>query len=106
VEEQAGGFAALLRGGPTNRTGEVGAIVDSVRQGMFRLVISQIPVAEPGPVLRITLRSWIASVETAALDWLEHRGVDRAELKRLLVAQPAALGKGVVRQGPRVAGTT
>jgi hypothetical protein len=40
VEEQAGGFAALLRGGPTNRTGEVGAIVDSVRQGMFRLVIS------------------------------------------------------------------
>ncbi|GAA4572032.1 TetR/AcrR family transcriptional regulator [Planotetraspora kaengkrachanensis] len=85
VEEHAAGFAALLRGGPANRAGEIGEIVDGVRQRLFRLVMNRLHAGVPGPVLRITLRSWIASVETAGLDWLEHRDIDRPELERLLM---------------------
>ncbi|GAA0980757.1 TetR/AcrR family transcriptional regulator [Acrocarpospora macrocephala] len=91
VEEHAAGFAALLRGGPADRSGEIGEIVDGVRQRLFRLIMNQMRVTEPSPVLRITLRSWIASVETAGLDWLEHRDLDRPTLERLLGEQMVAL---------------
>ncbi|MFG1864031.1 TetR/AcrR family transcriptional regulator [Microbispora bryophytorum] len=91
VEEHAAGYAALLRGGPANRAGEIGEIVDEVRQRMLRMVVHQMGVDAPGPALRVTLRSWIASVETAGLDWLEHRDMERAELERLLVDQMVAL---------------
>ncbi len=91
AEEHAAGFAALLRGGPANRTGEVGEIVDGVRQRLCRQVQKQMGVEEPGPVLRATLRSWIASVETAGLDWLEHRDIERPTLERMLVDQMVAL---------------
>lgn len=91
VEEHAAGFAALLRGGPANRAGEIGEIVDGVRQRMLRMIMHEMGVDGPGPALRVTLRSWIASVETAGLDWLEHRDMERAELERLLVGQMVAL---------------
>ncbi|GAB3877569.1 hypothetical protein GCM10027612_00620 [Microbispora bryophytorum subsp. camponoti] len=58
---------------------------------MLRMVVHQMGVDAPGPALRVTLRSWIASVETAGLDWLEHRDMERAELERLLVDQMVAL---------------
>ncbi|GAA0405617.1 TetR family transcriptional regulator [Acrocarpospora corrugata] len=91
VEEHAAGFAALLRGGPADRAGEIGEIVDGVRQRLFMLIMNQMRISAPSPVLRITLRTWIASVETAGLDWLEHRDLDRPTLERLLVEQMVAL---------------
>ncbi|GGO60487.1 TetR/AcrR family transcriptional regulator [Nonomuraea cavernae] len=91
VEEHAAGFAALLRGGPANRAGEVGEIVDGVRQRLFRLIQRQMRVEQPSPVLRTTLRSWIASVETAGLDWLEHRDIERPTLEKMLVDHMVSL---------------
>lgn len=91
VEEHAAGFAALLRGGPANRAGEIGEIVDGVRQRLFRLIQKQMRVDRPSPVLRTTLRSWIASVETAGLDWLEHRDIERPALEKMLVDHMIAL---------------
>ncbi|NUR89478.1 MAG: TetR/AcrR family transcriptional regulator [Nonomuraea sp.] len=91
VEEHAAGFAALLRGGPANRAGEVGEIVDGVRRRLFRMIQRQMGVEEPSPVLRTTLRSWIASVETAGLDWLEHRDIERSTLEKMLVDHMIAL---------------
>jgi len=91
VEEHAAGFAALLRGGPANRAGEVGEIVDGVRRRLFLLIQRQMRIEEPSPVLRSTLRSWIASVETAGLDWLEHRDIERATLEKMLVDHMVAL---------------
>lgn len=88
VEESAAGSAALLRGGPANRAGEIGQIceiVDGVRQRTSRLITNQLRAGAPGPMLRVTLRSatlwsvtlwpaalwsWLAAVEAAGLDWL------------------------------------
>lgn len=103
VEEHAAGFAALLKGGPANRSGEIGEIVDSVRQRLFRLVMKQMRIEQPGPVLRITLRSWIASVETAGLDWLEHRDVERPALEHLLIDHMVALLRAAARHDAQVA---
>ncbi|MFC4014747.1 TetR/AcrR family transcriptional regulator [Nonomuraea purpurea] len=104
VEEHAAGFAALLRGGPANRAGEVGEIVDGVRRRLFRLIQKQMRVEEPSPVLRTTLRSWIASVETAGLDWLEHRDVERPTLEKMLVDHMVALLRVAAAYDDEVAG--
>ncbi len=91
VEEHATGFAALLKGGPANSSGEIGEVVDAVRHRLLKLIMKQMRVEEPGPVLRVTLRSWIASVETAGLDWLERRDIERPALERMLIGQMVAL---------------
>lgn len=91
VEEHADGFAALLRSGPGARAGEIGRIVDHVRSLLVNRLLEGLGVAEPRPVLRVTLRSWIASVETAGLDWLEYRDMPRPDLEKLLVSQMVAL---------------
>ncbi|MFB9718239.1 TetR/AcrR family transcriptional regulator [Planobispora longispora] len=102
VEEHAAGFAALLKGGPANRSGEIGEIVDSVRHRLFNLITRQMRVEEPGPTLRMTLRSWIASVETAGLDWLEHRDIERPVLERMLVDHMVALLGVAASHAPEV----
>jgi len=102
VEEHATGFAALLRGGPANRSGEIGEVVDSVRHRLLRLIMKQMRIEEPGPVLRVALRSWIASVETAGLDWLERRDIERPTLERMLIGQMVALLGVAAEHDPRV----
>ena len=91
VESHADGFATLLRNGPGAREGEIGRIVDDVRHVLIDRILEGLGVTDPRPVLRVTLRSWIASVETAGLDWLEHRDLPRAQLERILVRQMVAL---------------
>jgi AcrR family transcriptional regulator len=103
VEDHAAGFVALLRGGPAYRSGEVGEVLDGIRRLVMNRIIASIGVEAPGPVLRITLRSWMASVETAGLDWLEHRDLSRAELERLLVDHHVVLLDVAARHDPEVA---
>ncbi|HZE29816.1 MAG TPA: TetR/AcrR family transcriptional regulator [Actinoallomurus sp.] len=103
VEDHAAGFVALLRGGPAYRSGEVGEVLDGIRSLVMNHIIASIGVEAPGPVLRITLRSWMASVETAGLDWLEHRDLSREELERLLVDHHVVLLDVAARHDPDVA---
>jgi AcrR family transcriptional regulator len=103
VEDHAAGFVALLRGGPANRSGEVGQIIDGVRQQLLDVLLREIPIERPSPILRTTLRSWIASVETAGLDWLERCDLPRAELERLLIDQHIVLLQVAGRYDPEVA---
>ena len=103
VEDHAAGFVALLRGGPANRTGEVGEVLDGIRRLVMDRIVSAIGVKEPGPVLRITLRSWVASVETAGLDWLEHRDLTRADLESLLIDHHVVLLNVAAKRDPEVA---
>jgi AcrR family transcriptional regulator len=91
VEDHDAGYVALLRGGPASRSGEIGEIVDGIRQLLLTRILHEMGVAEPGPVLRLTMRSWLASVETAGLDWLERRDLPRDKLERLLVDQQVVL---------------
>ena len=103
VEDHAAGFVALLRGGPANRSGDVGEVLDGIRALVMNHIIAAIGVKAPGPVLRITLRSWMASVETAGLDWLEHRDLSRVALERLLVDHHVVLLDVAARHDPDVA---
>ncbi|MFD0539453.1 TetR/AcrR family transcriptional regulator [Actinomadura luteofluorescens] len=87
VESHAAGYTALLRGGLADRSGEAGEIVDGIRRLLLDRILHSLDVDVPPPILRITLRCWMATVETAGLDWLENRDVSRPDLERLLVDQ-------------------
>lgn len=92
VEDHAAGFNALLRGGPADRSGEVGEIVNGVRRLLLGRILQTIGTEDSATaVLRVTLRSWMASVETAGMEWLEHQDLPRETLERLLLEQFVAL---------------
>jgi AcrR family transcriptional regulator len=103
VEDHAAGFVTLLRGGPANRSGKVGQIIDGVRRHLLDVLLRELRVEDPSPILRMTLRSWIASVETAGLDWLERRDMPRAELEQLLIDQHIMLLRVAGQRSPDVA---
>ena len=100
VESHAAGYTALLRGGPADRSGEVGEIVDGIRQLLLDRILHSLDVETPTPILRITLRSWMAVVETAGLDWLENRDVPRPELESLLVDDLVVMFHAAGRRDP------
>lgn len=88
----ATGFMTLLRGGPGAADGEVGAVVQSVRDALYTRLLTGLGASAPRPITAVTLRAWIAGVETGVLHWLEHPELDRAELEAYLVqALPALL---------------
>jgi AcrR family transcriptional regulator len=100
VERHAAGYTALLRGGPADRSGEAGEIVDGIRQLLLDRILHSLDVDVPPPILRITLRCWMATVETAGLDWLENRDVPRPDLERLLVDQLVVIMQVAGRHDP------
>ena len=91
VETHARGYATVLRAG-IGSDPAVAEIVEEVRGAMVARLLADIAETPP-PALRIAVRGWVGFVEAASLDWLAHGGLDRAQLRELLVA---ALG-GAVR---------
>jgi len=97
----ATGFMTLLRGGPGAADGEVAAVVQSVRDALYGRLLQGLGVTAPHPLTAVTLRTWVATVETAVLHWLEHPELDRGDLERYLVrALPTLLhAAGQTRAG-------
>ncbi|RFS82132.1 TetR/AcrR family transcriptional regulator [Actinomadura spongiicola] len=100
VESHAAGYTALSRGGPADRSSEVGEIIDGIRQLLPDRILRSLDVATPRPILRVTLRAWMAAVETAGLEWLEHRDVPRPQLEGLLIDQLVAMFHAAGRHDP------
>ncbi|MFF3320702.1 TetR/AcrR family transcriptional regulator [Streptomyces sp. NPDC002889] len=71
VDEHDAGFSALLRGGSVAETSCTSTIVDEVRRAAAEQILVHIGVADPGPRLRMMVRTWIAAVEAASLIWLD-----------------------------------
>ncbi|MEU7279591.1 TetR/AcrR family transcriptional regulator [Streptomyces sp. NPDC045431] len=86
------GFSALLQGGSVAETSRTTAIVDEVRRAAAEQILLHLGVPEPGPRLRMMVRTWIAAVEAASLIWLdEGKQPPAAELRAWLVDQLVAL---------------
>ena len=102
ADAHATGFMTLLRGGPGATEGVVGSVVQSVRDTLHERILEGLGVQEPPPLLRVALRAWLAIVETAVLDWLDRRDVDRDLLKEYLVSAMPALLASAHRLDPEV----
>jgi AcrR family transcriptional regulator len=104
VETHARGYATVLRAG-IGSDPAVADIVDEVRGAMVMRLLADLPLAGAGeaPVaLRVAVRGWVGFVEAASLDWLEHRGLGRADLRDMLIAALDGAVSGAARADPRV----
>ncbi|GHF13645.1 TetR/AcrR family transcriptional regulator [Streptomyces morookaense] len=92
VDEHDAGFSALLQGGSVVGTSRTGAIVDGVRRAAAAQILKHLSVPEPGPRLRMMVRTWITAVEAASLIRLdEEKQPPRDELRDWLVDHFVAL---------------
>ncbi|WP_329023256.1 TetR/AcrR family transcriptional regulator [Streptomyces sp. NBC_00690] len=92
VDEHDAGFSALLRGGSVVETSRTNTIVDGVRRAAAEQILLHLGAEEPGPRLRMLVRTWIAAVEAASLIWLdEGKQPAPAELRDWLVDHLIAL---------------
>lgn len=89
--EYRAGYIALLRSGSVIATSETEALVDQVRNRAVELILAEAGVAEPSPLLLLTLRCWTAVVEGTLLNWLQEGAPPRDELDAWLVDQLVAM---------------
>ncbi|MGJ5753379.1 TetR family transcriptional regulator [Streptomyces puniciscabiei] len=104
VDEHDTGFSALLQGGSVVETSRTTAIVDGVRRAAAEHIYRHLGVAEPGPRLRMTVRTWITAVEAASLIWLdEDKQPPVEELRAWLVEQFVAVLTVTAARDPQTA---
>jgi AcrR family transcriptional regulator len=81
---------------------EVREVVDRVRDATAARILDGLAAgAEPRPVLRAAVRGWLWFMDGAILEWVEHGGMSRDELRELLLgtlrgALAAAGGAGLL----------
>jgi AcrR family transcriptional regulator len=65
---------------------EVRALVDEVRDRTSARILDGLGAgAPPAPAARAAARGWLWFIDGAVLDWLEHRDLERAELRDFLL---------------------
>ncbi|MEP6654480.1 MAG: TetR/AcrR family transcriptional regulator [Myxococcales bacterium] len=85
VQEYGSVYAAIYRSGVAIAPA-VAEILEEHREVVMRYFLRNLGVRKPRPVLRGALRSWIAMVEGASLDWITHPDLARDDLRELLVS--------------------
>ncbi|MFI2201674.1 TetR/AcrR family transcriptional regulator [Streptomyces sp. NPDC020192] len=104
VDEHDTGFSALLQGGSVVETSRTTATVDGVRRAAAEHIYRHLGVADPGPRLRMTVRTWITAVEAASLIWLdEDKQPPVEELRDWLVEQFVAVLTVTAGRDPQTA---
>ncbi|MDX3225573.1 helix-turn-helix domain-containing protein [Streptomyces sp. ME19-01-6] len=104
VDERDAGFSALLQGGSVADTSRTNAIVDEVRRAAADQILLHLEVAEPGPRLRMMVRTWITAVEAASLMWLDDgKQPPMAQLRDWLVDHFVALMAATSASDPQTA---
>ncbi|MGW0881002.1 TetR/AcrR family transcriptional regulator [Streptomyces sp. NPDC002671] len=104
VDEHDTGFSALLQGGSVVETSRTTATVDEVRRAAAEHLYTHLGVKDPGPRLRMTVRTWITAVEAASLIWLdEDKQPPVEELRDWLVEQFVAVLTVTAGRDPQTA---
>jgi hypothetical protein len=102
VQEYGPVYAAIYTSGVAIAS-EVSAILEEHRQVVLQYFLHDFKISRPRPVLRAALRSWIAMVEGASLDWISHPELPRDQVRDLLIAGYAALMAKALELDPKLA---
>jgi AcrR family transcriptional regulator len=89
VSKQGPAFVGLMRGG-IGSDRQIAGVLDKVRSQMLDQFISGAPIGaflRERKLGRIAIRAWIGMVETASVEWLTSKGIDKVDLRDLLVDQ-------------------
>jgi AcrR family transcriptional regulator len=82
VEERGDAYAKLVRS--AGSVPDVREVIEVVRSATVQRILAGLP-GEATPQRRTAVRAWLWFMDGAILDWLEHRDVNRAELRALLL---------------------
>lgn len=84
VEENAGAYRNLIAS--ALGTPQIGELVDSVRERTAERILAGLYEHQSPPAkARIAVKGWLWFMDGACLDWIEHRDVERAELRDMLL---------------------
>jgi AcrR family transcriptional regulator len=86
IEENRLAYQKLMRS--ASSVPEVRELVDGVREATSARIAAALGV-DREPAGRAAVRGWLWFVDGAVLDWLEHRDLERAELRDLLLGSLA-----------------
>jgi len=90
IQEHGPVYTAVYRTGVAIAP-EIREILEQHRGVIVHYFLEAMGASKPRPLLRTALRSWMAMVEGASLDWIENPSLTRDALRELLVAGYAAL---------------
>ena len=84
VEENAGAYRNLIAS--ALGTPEIRELVDSVRQRTAERILEALYGEGEAPAkARIAVKGWLWFMDGACLDWIEHRDVERSQLRDMLL---------------------
>jgi AcrR family transcriptional regulator len=84
IEERPLAYRKLMDGAAA--VPEVGTLVGEVRDRTSHRILEGIGAGDPPPpAARAAVRGWLWLMDGAIVDWLEHRDMDRDELRELLL---------------------
>ena len=82
IEENELAYRKLMQSATT--VGEARMLIEEVREHTAGRLLSGLD-SEPSAKLRTAVRAWLWFMDGACLDWLEHRDMERSELRDLLI---------------------
>ncbi len=85
AEAHSGAFVTLLRGGIGNDV-VVQQVIESTRTRILDRIEVSIGLQSPSAIFRLAMRSYLGLVESATVDFLERKSVDRATLLQFLIS--------------------
>lgn len=83
VEENATAYRNLIQS--ATAVPEIRDLIEAVRRQTAQRILAGLYPQEPPPKARTAVSGWLWFMDGACLDWLEHRDVERGELRDLLL---------------------
>jgi AcrR family transcriptional regulator len=83
VEENAGAYRNLMQ----SATGvpEIRDLIEEVRRATAHRILAGLYEGDVPPKARIAVSGWLWFMDGACLNWIQHRDIDRGELRDLLL---------------------
>jgi AcrR family transcriptional regulator len=82
IEENEVAYRKLMQS--ATAVGEAMTLIEEVRRHTAARLLAGLD-PDPSPKVRAAVRAWLWFMDGACLDWLEHRDMDRTELRDLLM---------------------
>jgi AcrR family transcriptional regulator len=83
IEENAVAYKNLIRSAAG--VAEIRELIEEVRLKTAQRILEGLYAQEPPPKARTAVSGWLWFMDGACLDWIEHRDVEREELRDLLL---------------------
>lgn len=103
IEEYEGIVGGVLAVGSGRAPEAARHAAQRVRDHIVKITCETLEVRKPSRNLEMVLRSWIAGVEWAGVEWLKTREPDRADLQQILARQLGSTLIGAAPTDPQIA---